>query len=408
MGYSKEEKDWNGNEIIQHYDNAGNKIGHTKIEKDLFGRKIFKHYDKPGKDDSGIWILIAIVLVVATVLGIFSSPFIFVDPNFAPFQFKWLENTNVWVFCISFWVLIGSVIAIFMVLAKNNPSEEKNEFLVSNGLVPLMFLLAAFPVVVSYLIKAKTLDHFLVASISILSLLLLGVILYFRKTTKAIYPIVTFIISSFFTVLFLNQSYLGNKVQTISETTAVSDSSALLVDPPTNVSPTLVDPIYKSDTVVIKLDDSQIGTANQEDIAVEDIVVPSVDQGSTVEAPILNDVDKVYQEVQIDAEFPGGNAAWSKYIQRVIDQNIDALQNDGKSGAVVILFIVDKEGVVSDIHVMPCSTAGVAKCLDSGSKLAEVAVNAIKEGPKWKPAVQNGRNVKAYRRQLVTFKLAED
>lgn len=87
---------------------------------------------------------------------------------------------------------------------------------------------------------------------------------------------------------------------------------------------------------------------------------------------------------------------------------MDELQEDGKSGTVVVLFIVDKEGAVSDVRALPCSEAGVTSCLGPGTKLAEVAVSAIKKGPKWKPAVQNGRNVKAYRRQPVTFRLEEE
>jgi protein TonB len=74
---------------------------------------------------------------------------------------------------------------------------------------------------------------------------------------------------------------------------------------------------------------------------------------------------------------------------------------------VVILFIVDKEGAVSEVRALPCNEAGVGNCLPPSSKLAEIAVNAIRKGPKWKPAIQNGRNVKAYRRQPVTFQLSE-
>jgi protein TonB len=159
---------------------------------------------------------------------------------------------------------------------------------------------------------------------------------------------------------------------------------------------------------VEKLEDTKIGTSNQEGIKDEGIVAPPVDQGGVVEAPKADDEDKIFQKVEIDAEFPGGTSAWFKYVQREIERNIDELQDDGKSGTVVVLFIVDKEGGVSDVRAMPCSEAGVAKCLGAGSKLAEVAVNAIRKGPKWKPAVQNGRNVKAYRRQPVTFKLEEE
>jgi len=159
---------------------------------------------------------------------------------------------------------------------------------------------------------------------------------------------------------------------------------------------------------VEKLEDTKIGTSNQEGIKDEGIVAPPVDQGGVVEAPKADDEDKIFQKVEIDAEFPGGTSAWFKYVQREIERNIDELQDDGKSGTVVVLFIVDKEGGVSDVKAMACSEAGVAKCLGAGSKLAEVAVNAIRKGPKWKPAVQNGRNVKAYRRQPVTFRLEEE
>ena len=158
---------------------------------------------------------------------------------------------------------------------------------------------------------------------------------------------------------------------------------------------------------VEKLEDTKIGTANQEGIKDEGIVAPPVQEGGVVEAPKADDEDKVFQKVEIDAEFPGGNASWTKYVTREIERNMDELQEDGKSGTVVGLFIVDKEGAVSEERSLPCSEAGVANCLGPGTKLAEVAVSAIKKGPKWKPAVQNGRNVKAYRRQPVTFRLEE-
>jgi periplasmic protein TonB len=158
---------------------------------------------------------------------------------------------------------------------------------------------------------------------------------------------------------------------------------------------------------VDKLEDTKIGTSNQEGIKDEGIVAPPVQDGGVVEAPKGDDEDKVFQKVEIDAEFPGGNASWTKYVTREIERNMDELQEDGKSGTVVVLFIVDKEGAVSEVRSLACSEAGVANCLGPGTKLAEVAVSAIKKGPRWKPAVQNGRNVKAYRRQPVTFRLEE-
>ncbi len=157
-----------------------------------------------------------------------------------------------------------------------------------------------------------------------------------------------------------------------------------------------------------KLEDTKIGTVNQEGIKDEGIVAPPIEAGGVVEAPKEDDYDKVFQKVEIDAEFPGGTSAWTRYVSREIERNIDQLQDDGRSGTVVVLFIVDKEGGVSEVRAMGCSEAGVANCLGPGTKLADIAIAAIKKGPKWKPAVQNGRQVKAYRRQPVTFQLAEE
>jgi protein TonB len=157
-----------------------------------------------------------------------------------------------------------------------------------------------------------------------------------------------------------------------------------------------------------KLEDAKIDVRNQEGIKDEGIVAPVEDKGGVVEAPKEDDYDKVFQKVEIDAEFPGGVSGWTRYVTREIERNIDELQDDGRSGTIVVLFIVDKEGKVSEVRALPCSEAGVARCLPPNSKLAEIAVSAIRKGPKWKPAVQNGRNVKAYRRQPVTFQLAED
>ncbi|MFN5480068.1 MAG: energy transducer TonB, partial [Chitinophagaceae bacterium] len=158
-----------------------------------------------------------------------------------------------------------------------------------------------------------------------------------------------------------------------------------------------------------KLEETKIGTVNQEGTKDEGIVAPPVeDKGGVVEAPKEDDSDKVFQKVEIDAEFPGGANGWTRYVTREIERNIDELQDDGRSGTVVVLFIVDKEGAVSEVRALPCGEAGVGNCLPPNSKLAEIAVNAIRKGPKWKPAIQNGRNVKAYRRQPVTFQLAEE
>lgn len=107
--------------------------------------------------------------------------------------------------------------------------------------------------------------------------------------------------------------------------------------------------------------------------------------------------DKVFVKVEKEASFPGGETAWVKYIKEQLNSNIGELQKDNKSGTCVVQFIVDAEGNLSDITALTMQE----------TKLAEISIEAIKKGPQWVPATQNGHIVKAYRRQPVSFKLAD-
>lgn len=150
---------------------------------------------------------------------------------------------------------------------------------------------------------------------------------------------------------------------------------------------------------VEKLEDTKIGVANQEGQKDLGIVAPPVeDKGGVVAAPKVEDEDKVFQKVEIEAQFPGGEGAWTKYISREINRYIDELQEAGKAGTCLVQFIVDKEGNISEVEALTMK----------GTKLAEICVNAIRKGPKWTAAEQNGRKVKAYRKQPVTFQIAEE
>ncbi len=108
-------------------------------------------------------------------------------------------------------------------------------------------------------------------------------------------------------------------------------------------------------------------------------------------------LDTVYSKEEIDASFPGGERQWNLFIKLKIEQKIDKLTRDNRSGTCRVRFIVDKEGNVSNVEALTMK----------GSVLAEVVVNAIKSGPKWNPAMQYGRPVNAYREQPVTFTISE-
>ena len=106
-------------------------------------------------------------------------------------------------------------------------------------------------------------------------------------------------------------------------------------------------------------------------------------------------VDSIFQKVEVEAHFPGGEQMWNRYIQSKIEKDIDKIIKDKKSnGTCEVQFIVDKDGTVINVEALTLK----------GSRLAKILVNAVKDGPKWVPAYQFGRSVKAWRRQKVTFK----
>ncbi|MDP1972469.1 MAG: energy transducer TonB, partial [Sediminibacterium sp.] len=75
---------------------------------------------------------------------------------------------------------------------------------------------------------------------------------------------------------------------------------------------------------VEKLEDTKIGTINQEGAKDEGIVAPPVESGTgVVEAPKKEeDYDKIFTVVQIPAEFPGGLPAWAKYLERNLNRDL--------------------------------------------------------------------------------------
>jgi len=60
----------------------------------------------------------------------------------------------------------------------------------------------------------------------------------------------------------------------------------------------------------------------------------------------------------------------------MLTENINDLTSDGASGTCRVRFIIDKEGNPQDVKALTMI----------GSSLAEIAVRAIKNGPKWNPA----------------------
>jgi len=104
--------------------------------------------------------------------------------------------------------------------------------------------------------------------------------------------------------------------------------------------------------------------------------------------------DSVYSSVDIKAEFPGGLNGWIKYLERNIGRDIP-YKNGAPSGkyTVILSFEVAKDGTISKIQAET----------DPGYGSKEEALRLLSNSPKWKPAIQNGRNVIYRHKQSITF-----
>ncbi len=119
--------------------------------------------------------------------------------------------------------------------------------------------------------------------------------------------------------------------------------------------------------------------------------IPST--SSTLTVPAASFESKV-----INASFPGGDAAWKKYLERYLDKET-AINNNAPAGEykVIIVFKVDTEGRISDVKAET----------NFGYGMETEAVRVIKRGPNWIPAQQNDQKLNVYRRQPVTFMVTE-
>lgn len=150
-----------------------------------------------------------------------------------------------------------------------------------------------------------------------------------------------------------------------------------------------------------QIDSVKIGPINQQGTKDDGIAGPPVnDNGKgVIEAPKASgdgeNYDKLFTKVEIEASFPGGGPAWARFLNRNLHYPDGAIAANIQ-GTVVVQFIVDKDGSVSEIKALEGPEEG---------GLREEAIRVIKKSGKWTPAIQNGRQVKCYKKQPISFKL---
>jgi outer membrane biosynthesis protein TonB len=101
----------------------------------------------------------------------------------------------------------------------------------------------------------------------------------------------------------------------------------------------------------------------------------------------------VHHKVEIEAEYPGGAAAWQRFLNRNLRYPQELIDNEDYSSAVV-QFIVDKEGNVSNVEAV---SGPEALCIEM--------IRVIKKSGRWTPAVQGGRQVRSLKKQPISIHL---
>jgi protein TonB len=120
-----------------------------------------------------------------------------------------------------------------------------------------------------------------------------------------------------------------------------------------------------------------------------------------IEDPIGCTVEKIIEEriitcksIETDAQVKD-QKHWLSYLDKNLA--INPLAQDTIPGGIyniTAIFIIDKEGCISDVKIQNDPGYGL------GNKIINV-ISRYKE--KWDPAIRNGRNVRAYKKQVVTI-----
>ena len=112
------------------------------------------------------------------------------------------------------------------------------------------------------------------------------------------------------------------------------------------------------------------------------------------EPPKHEEESKVFDIVEQMPSFPGGPAALMKFLSENIKYPVVAQEN-GVQGRVVVAFVVERDGSITDVHI----ARGVDPSLD------KEAVRVVKSMPKWTPGKQNGSAVRVKFNVPVAFRL---
>ncbi|HET8860763.1 energy transducer TonB [Marivirga sp.] len=128
------------------------------------------------------------------------------------------------------------------------------------------------------------------------------------------------------------------------------------------------------------------------DMSQNDVIQDLVFEEEVVE----EEVDKVFTIVEQQAEPAGGIQAFYDYVgTQLSDKYPRQAQRMGIEGVVYVQFVIERDGSLTDVKAVK----GI------GGGCDEVAVEVVKNAPKWIPGKQRGRAVRSQRVIPIRFVL---
>ncbi len=115
---------------------------------------------------------------------------------------------------------------------------------------------------------------------------------------------------------------------------------------------------------------------------------------TVTEDDVHTNPNAVYNAVDAQPEFPGGEAALATFLQKNIRYPLLAKQNKIR-GKVYIQFVVEKDGSLTDMKIVR----------EPGSGTGDESIRVMKLSPQWTPGVLGGKNVRVQFTMPINFSL---
>lgn len=162
------------------------------------------------------------------------------------------------------------------------------------------------------------------------------------------------------------------------------------------------DELVKEENQVKQMDklDDKVAVGAEDKEGVKDRSVEAVRSEIAVAAPPPPPAPKpevatkVFDVVEEMPSFPGGQGALMSYLNSNVKYPVVAQEN-GVQGRVIISFVVERDGSISDVKV--------ARSVDPS--LDREAQRVVKSMPRWTPGKQNGQTVRVKYTVPVVFRL---